>query len=106
MPTVSQPPDTFAEPLSTPREVLFYFRTVLIITLIAYSDTTLVWSGPVKDLDKLVSMKHMACADSVTTSDGGKTWKIPNIHVEKSNAPEQFVKGVKTLPLGSNALCK
>ena len=46
----------------------------------------------------------MACADSITSPDQGKTWKIPHIKVDKSNAPQQFVKGAKVSGKGGG-LC-
>jgi len=60
-----------------------------------YSDTTIVLSEPFRNLDKTVSIKYLACADSITSPDQGKTWKIPHIRVETSIAPGQFVKGAK-----------
>ena len=63
---------------------------------IAYKDTTLVFSEPVPNLDKQATLHYMACADSVNTPDGGKTWNIRNINVQKSNAPEQYGRTAKS----------
>lgn len=32
----------------------------------------------------------MACADKISTPDGGKTWIIPTIKVTQSMAPKDF----------------
>jgi hypothetical protein len=49
-------------------------------------------------------MHYLACADAITTPDAGKTWKIKNIFVEKSNAPSQYSKGAKVGAAGG--LCR
>jgi hypothetical protein len=81
------------------------FETSLTLDVIAYTNTKIVFSEPVPDLDKKVGVQHMACADAVTSPDSGKTWQIPTIKVEKSMAPEQFVKGVKKASPGASGLC-
>jgi hypothetical protein len=63
--------------------------------LIAYTDTTLTFSAPVPNLPQQPTLHYMACADSVTTLDNGKTWKIKNINVQRSQAPEQYAKTAK-----------
>jgi hypothetical protein len=63
-----------------------------------------VFSQPVPNLDKQVTMHYLACADAITTPDAGKTWKIKNIFVEKSNAPSQYSKGAKVSAAGG--LCR
>jgi hypothetical protein len=46
----------------------------------------------------------MACADSISSADKGKTWKIPTIRVEQSKAPEQYLKGAKMA--SGSGLCR
>ncbi|KAF2667294.1 hypothetical protein BT63DRAFT_456597 [Microthyrium microscopicum] len=60
-----------------------------------YTDTKFTLSEPAPGLDKQITMHYLACADSVTSSDGGKSWTIPNIKVEKSEAPKQYATSAK-----------
>lgn len=41
----------------------------------------------------------MACADKISTPDGGKTWVIPTIRVSKSNAPGDYPGANKAGPV-------
>jgi hypothetical protein len=83
---------------------MMFKKYMLIIISIAYSDTTIVFSEPVTTLDKMVNMHNQGCADSIKSSDGGKTWKIPNIRIEKNEAPGQYAKGAKVTAAGGG-LC-
>lgn len=95
---------TVSEPYLERVSLFVSWNTILISSVTAYTDTTIVFSEPVPGLDKGVTIKYMACADSITSPDQGKTWKIPHIKVDKSNAPLQFVKGAKVSGKGGG-LC-
>jgi hypothetical protein len=56
----------------------------------AYSNTTIILSEPDANWGKNPSMHHQSCAESVTTPDGGKTWKIGTIHMKESTAPKDY----------------
>jgi hypothetical protein len=49
-----------------------------------------VLAEPDPNWGKRPHMHHLACADSVSTPDGGKTWKIGTIRVKESKAPEGY----------------
>ncbi|KAF2402701.1 hypothetical protein EJ06DRAFT_456273, partial [Trichodelitschia bisporula] len=46
-----------------------------------YTETTIVLSEPDPNWGKTPTYSFMGCADSATTDDGGKTWKIGTIHM-------------------------
>jgi hypothetical protein len=77
-----------------------------VLTPEAYTDTTLTFSEPVVELDKMVNMHNQACADSIASPDGGKTWRIPTIRLEKHEAPIQYGKGAKIVVPGGGLCSK
>jgi hypothetical protein len=56
----------------------------------AYKDTTIVLAEPDPGLANTVTNHYLACADKITTPDGGKTWIIPNIKVSPSTALKDY----------------
>jgi len=77
-----------------------------IVSNHTYSDTTIVLSTQNPTWGKSPTNHYMACADSATSPDGGKTWKIPHIWVRKSEARKDYKPGGKTTDgPGSSGFC-
>src|SRR6201986_2270538 len=55
-----------------------------------YVNTTIVLSTADPSFGKSPSNHYMACADKITTPDGGKTWVIPTINIHQSVATKDF----------------
>jgi hypothetical protein len=61
-----------------------------------YSNTTIVLSEPNPNWGKQPTNHYKSCADSASSPDGGKTWIIPNIYIEKSEATKDYSRGGQT----------
>jgi hypothetical protein len=55
-----------------------------------YVNTTIVLSVADPSFGKSPSNHYMACADKISTPDGGKTWVIPTINIHQSVATKDF----------------
>ena len=55
-----------------------------------YVNTTIVLTEADPSFGKAPSNHYMACADKISTPDGGKTWKIPTIKIHQSVATKDF----------------
>ncbi|KAE9965200.1 hypothetical protein BLS_006544 [Venturia inaequalis] len=55
-----------------------------------YTDTTIVLSEANPSWGLKPNNHYLACADKSSSEDGGKTWKIPNIWLQKSEAMKDY----------------